>query len=429
MNLSTVFNQTLYTKKLLQQVGFAEKYKDSKKDYDAPALAWKRCGLSQFSPDPIGFSVMANGALEALRLLSPQYPLPPTGIELLGERARLLALSSQDSLISANGTCFLLPSQDGMIALSLAREDDWMLLSAWLDGKVIDNIEQLKIVLCQHKTIPLIEKGRLLGLAVSSIQKPETTSSWYNFTSPPSHTVSPKKHPLVLDLSSLWAGPLISNLLTYMGAEVIKLESITRPDGARNNEKDKENKFYQILNGNKESITLDLSCKKGQKILHKLIKHADIVIEGSRPRALEQMGINAQQEVEEHSGKLWASLTAYGRDDKTKHYIGFGDDIAVHSGLTSCLQELHGKLGFVGDAIADPLTGLHGTLAVWAHYLKGGGLLDLPLSQTMSYVLQHRHVYPPHKTPAPFYPIRPAFGKAHTLGADTDRILKRFHLC
>ena len=103
MNLSTVFNQTLYTKKLLQQVGFAEKYKDSKKDYDAPALAWKRCGLSQFSPDPIGFSVMANGALEALRLLSSRASDRAIIPSWLGKRKQVpLADISESWELNAN---------------------------------------------------------------------------------------------------------------------------------------------------------------------------------------------------------------------------------------------------------------------------------------------------------------------------------------
>ena len=131
--------------------------------------------------------------------------------------------------------------------------------------------------------------------------------------------------PLVIDLSSLWAGPLCAQLLAGCGARVIKVESTARPDGARRGPA----RFYDLLNVGKESVALDFRDPADRKRLHALLAQADIVIESARPRALEQLGIHAAQLLVARPGMVWLGITGYGRRAPMRDWIAYGDDAGV----------------------------------------------------------------------------------------------------
>jgi crotonobetainyl-CoA:carnitine CoA-transferase CaiB-like acyl-CoA transferase len=168
------------------------------------------------------------------------------------------------------------------------------------------------------------------------------------------------------------------------GAEVIKIEGTQRPDGARQGPPP----FFDLLNQGKCSVALDLHTSKGQQQLLELIHDADIVIEGSRPRALRQMGVVAEELIREISGLSWLSISGYGRQEPQANWIAYGDDAGVAAGLSAIMYEATGKWVICGDAIADPLTGLHAALAGWASWMAGGGhLIDISLCQTVRHCL------------------------------------------
>jgi crotonobetainyl-CoA:carnitine CoA-transferase CaiB-like acyl-CoA transferase len=180
----------------------------------------------------------------------------------------------------------------------------------------------------------------------------------------------------VLDLSSLWAGPLCSHLLELMGADVVKLESRQRPDGARRGHAG----FFDLLNQRKRSVMLDFASAEGRAQLAQLIAAADIVIEASRPRALRQLGIDAEVLCARHEHLSWIGITGYGRREPQAQWIAFGDDAGVAAGLSSALHAATGQWAFVGDAIGDPITGLHAALYAWAGWQRGGaGIVDIAL--------------------------------------------------
>ena len=91
---------------------------------------------------------------------------------------------------------------------------------------------------------------------------------------------------MVVDLTSLWAGPLAGGLLAAAGCRVIKVESVARPDGARRGPAG----FFDRLNGHKERLSLDLPAAPAVERLQELIAGADLVLEASRPRVMEQWG-------------------------------------------------------------------------------------------------------------------------------------------
>ena len=106
--------------------------------------------------------------------------------------------------------------------------------------------------------------------------------------------------------------------------------------------------------------------------------NADIVIEASRPRALAQMGINPSSVIDVSPSTTWISITGYGRSNEQGYWVAFGDDAAASGGLLGWIDDVP---YFLGDAIADPLTGLHAAVAAILAYRQGGGrLIDIPLA-------------------------------------------------
>jgi crotonobetainyl-CoA:carnitine CoA-transferase CaiB-like acyl-CoA transferase len=168
-------------------------------------------------------------------------------------------------------------------------------------------------------------------------------------------------------------------LLRDRGARVVKVESRARPDGARRGPA----AFFDLMHDGKEFVTIDFTHDS----LHELLLSADVVIEGSRPRALEQLGLDARDMIE--SGpRIWLSITGHGRDEPQRDWVGFGDDAAVAGGLVGWWQ---GMPCFMGDAIADPLTGIAGAVAVLEAVNDGGRwLIDCNLAGVAAYVAQYR---------------------------------------
>ena len=169
---------------------------------------------------------------------------------------------------------------------------------------------------------------------------------------------------LVVDFSALWAGPLCAHLLGLAGADVVKVEIPSRPDGARLGNR----AFYDLLHGGHRSVALDPADPAERAALHALVRRADIVIEASRPRALARFGLDARAEVAR--GCTWVSITACGR---ASDRVGFGDDVAAANGLLA--YDGQGLPVFCGDAIADPLTGLTAAALALTEPEGGGGML------------------------------------------------------
>jgi crotonobetainyl-CoA:carnitine CoA-transferase CaiB-like acyl-CoA transferase len=368
-----------------------------------PAFAWARSGAMaltgradeppRLAPAPL--ALCAAAALDALRALAPASELasggsatgaPLDGAALLGERAAYLGLTRRGS-ISPGGSCRLVRAADGWIAVSLPREDDLTLLPAWLGGDGEPPCDPWRFVaarVAQGHADALVERARLLGLPVAAAgARGEPAPPWLRIGARGTPRAASRPRPLVLDLSSLWAGPLCGRLLALAGARVVKVESAGRPDGARRGPPG----FYAALNAGKPSVALDLGTAEGVGCLRSLIERADAVIESSRPRALAQLGIDAAAFVAERPGLVWVSITGYGRREPEAHWIGFGDDAAAAAGLAAATGDPDAPL-FCGDAIADPLTGLHAAVAALAHLRAGrGALLELALRDVTAHCL------------------------------------------
>lgn len=399
---------TAYAQRLLSALGLAPE-RELAAPREHPAITWARSGLMALTGRPDGAPLMcpaplaacADGALAALASLAPPDAFGDLrGSELLAERAAIFGYSRQGS-ISPGGSCRLLQAADGWIALNLARESDWELLPAWLERDCGRDWETLAAIVRRKIMHDWVERGRELGLAIAPVVPPLSRSvPWFvTAGTPPADPLpqgesSPppaggvrggvRRAPIVVDLSSLWAGPLCTHLLQLCGARVVKVESTTRPDGARNGPP----AFFDLLNQDKECVALDFSSEQGRAQLGRLIERADIVIEASRPRALRQLGIDAEALVRERDDLTWIGITGYGRSEPQARWIAYGDDAGVAAGLPWLMHQAARERAMVGDGIADPLTGLHAALAAWASWRAGGsGLISLALRDVVAHCI------------------------------------------
>lgn len=356
-----------------------------------PAIAWARSGAmaltgsSEAEPRmcPVALASCADAALAALASLAPAGSFGQVdGAALLGERAAVAGFS-RAGLVSSGGACRLLEARDGWLAVNFPRESDWELAPAWLEINTVDDWSAVAARLRDCRSAELVERARLMGLAVSAEVEPaDSTPPWFRQTRLGAQRArGAMASPLVIDLSTLWAGPLCGHLLQQLGATVVKLESQARPDGARFGPEP----FFDLLNAGKSSVALDPKKPAQREALLALMHRADIVIESTRPRALAQFGIDAAAVLRESPGLSWVSISGYGRSAPHSHWAAFGDDAGVAAGL-SWLLDAAGSRAFCADAIADPLTGLHAALAAWSDYLGGGGhLIALSLRDVVAH--------------------------------------------
>jgi crotonobetainyl-CoA:carnitine CoA-transferase CaiB-like acyl-CoA transferase len=168
--------------------------------------------------------------------------------------------------------------------------------------------------------------------------------------------------------------------LRSAGARVVKVEGANRPDGARFGPPS----FFALMNDGKEQLVVDLRTTAGIGELRDLLCAADVVIEASRPRALEQLGLDARSLVEESAARAWVAITGYGQSPPEREWVAFGDDAAAAGGLVVWDDE--GPC-FCADAVADPLAGLLAATAASIVLAAGGcRLVDVALARTAAAV-------------------------------------------
>jgi hypothetical protein len=294
----------------------------------------------------------------------------------LSLRGRLLGIRPA-ARVSAGGTCRILRAADGWMALTVARPWDHEVLPALLEGPVDgDHWRLLAHWVGERPAADAVDRARLLDMAAAVLggippttPVPLGTSRLWPPSAPP-----PLDRLKIVDLSALWAGPLAAQLLQRAGATVIKVEATDRPDGAR-----AIPVFYRHFHpADQPHVLVDLTSEGGRTELRELVDSADVVIEASRPRAFRQLGIGPS-DAGPRPGRVWLSITGYGRCGPGADWIAFGDDAAVAGGLVGRSRD--GDPRFASDAIADPLTGLFGAAAVLRSLAAGGGhLIDLALA-------------------------------------------------
>jgi len=445
-----------YASSLLEELGLrGERPRTADAAADAD-LAWASSGAMWLTGEAGGppvvapgpFALAAAGAVTALADLSGRAELAQLdGAALLGERAAAWG-AERRGRTSPGETCRLLRSADGWLALNLARPEDEALVPALLEGaSMAEPIwTALERDLPSRNTHDWVSRGRLMGLPIAPCASPRATPPpWLRASRfAPALETEPAQRPLVLDLSALWAGPLCTHILGLAGARVVKIESTRRMDGARSGPAE----FFDLLNADKQMVALDFGDPGDLHRLRSLLARADIVVESARPRALRQLGVDAEEILRTTPGLTWLSITGYGRAQPEADWVAFGDDAAVAAGAAALTGGADVRPLFCGDALADPLAGAHAALAAWAGHRAGGGeLLDISLRDVTEHALGWRGGATERPGPVQVLPnpapgstdwrvrvgdieqpvlaprVRPPGSRARPLGTDTAAVL------
>ena len=195
----------------------------------------------------------------------------------------------------------------------------------------------------------------------------------------------------VFDLTGYWAGPFAAQFLGWLGADVIKVESVQRPDGTRLGTAyatagDRPWEMAPLFHGantGKRAVTLDLGRPMGQELARQLLNTCDVLVENYSPRVVDKFGILDEQTFADNPGLIALRIPAWGLTGPWRDRPGFAQNMEQATGLAW-------STGYVDDepvvprGPCDPIGGLHAVFAVlvaiWERGHSGRGqLIEAPL--------------------------------------------------
>lgn len=170
----------------------------------------------------------------------------------------------------------------------------------------------------------------------------------------------------VIDVSTLFAGPMAAMHLGDMGAEVIKVEHPTRPDPSRGHgpSKDGHNLWWKTLGRNKRTVTIDLHTEGGREAFLRLATTADVVIENFRPGTLERWRLGYADLSKANPGLVLARVTGFGQIGPYRSRPGFGTLAEAMSGFAAATGEPDGPPTLPPFGLADGVASLATAYAV-----------------------------------------------------------------
>ena len=192
----------------------------------------------------------------------------------------------------------------------------------------------------------------------------------------PSSNQQPLRNYRVLDLSRIWAGPYCTKLMADLGAEIIKMESLSvydshrgpvapargiasYPDSEPGEEPWNRNGWFNCLHMSKYGITLELTSDEGRRAFERLVSISDVLIENFRQGSLERLGYDYETLRKHRPDLIYVSMPAFGNTGPWKGYLGYGIGQEQLSGMAHLT-------GYPGDGPmksginhGDPITGSH----------------------------------------------------------------------
>lgn len=194
----------------------------------------------------------------------------------------------------------------------------------------------------------------------------------------------------VLDFTAFWAGPAATHLLATLGADVVKIESPTRPDGMRfattrpptDPEWVEYSPTFHGTNPGKRSVAIDFSTPAGRELVLRLVEHADVVVENFTPRVMPNVGLDYDELVARRPGLVMLRMPAFGLDGPWRDHSGFAQTTEQVSGI-AWLTGTPDIEPLVRSTV-DPIAGIHGALAVLAalayrRHSNDAQLIEMPM--------------------------------------------------
>jgi len=175
----------------------------------------------------------------------------------------------------------------------------------------------------------------------------------------------------VIDFTAFWAGPFATHYLAAMGADVIKIESIQRPDGMRFQSVKPPTEdhwwewgaLFQSVNLGKRGITLDLTRPAGVELLRRLLDRSDVAIENFSPRVMESLGVVYEELAARNPRLIMVRMPAFGLDGPWRDRVGFAQTMEQISGM-AWLTGFADGAPVIPRGPCDPLAGLHALVAL-----------------------------------------------------------------
>ncbi len=170
----------------------------------------------------------------------------------------------------------------------------------------------------------------------------------------------------VIDVTTNISGPSLTMILGDLGAEIIKVE---RPNGGDDSRKmgplwEDEGVYYLMINRNKRSIAINLQEEKGKRIVHDLVKDADVFVENFRYGKAEKLGFGYDQLHALNSKLVYCSLSAYGEKGEKKYKPGYDAIVQADSGMMGIIGSEDGEPVRAPVSILDQGSAMWGAIGV-----------------------------------------------------------------
>lgn len=202
----------------------------------------------------------------------------------------------------------------------------------------------------------------------------------------------------VLDLSRILAGPVCTQILGDLGADIIKVECPGGGDdtrkwgppflGGRDGADTDESAYYLSANRNKRSVTIDITKPEGQALIHGLLEKCDVLIENFKTGGLEKYGLGHEQISERHPHIVYCAITGFGQTGPLANEPGYDFLAQAMSGFMAFTGAPGGDPVKAGVAISDIMTGLYAAIGILAalqarQHTGRGQMVDLALTDCM----------------------------------------------
>jgi crotonobetainyl-CoA:carnitine CoA-transferase CaiB-like acyl-CoA transferase len=206
----------------------------------------------------------------------------------------------------------------------------------------------------------------------------------------------------VVDCTAWWAGPAATNVLAALGADVVKVESVTRPDLMRyaSAKLPPEDRWYEwgpLFHGAnlaKRGVTLDLTRPEGVDVFERLLATAHVLVENYTPRVMDQFGLGWERVHEINPDLVMVRMPAFGLDGPWRDRTGFAQTMESVTGMSWLTGSPDGPPVLVRGA-CDPLAGLHAVFATLVAMEADGGamveatMVEAALGASAEQVIEH----------------------------------------
>jgi formyl-CoA transferase len=172
----------------------------------------------------------------------------------------------------------------------------------------------------------------------------------------------------VIDMTHNQAGPACTQILGFLGADVIKLEEPKGGDVARTNmrDQDSDSLFFLLLNASKRSLTLNLKTDEGKRLFREVIAKSDVLVENFGPGALDRLGLGYAALAQINPRLIYATIKGFGTYGPYAGFKSFEPIAQAMGGAMSVTGFPENPPTYVMPAIGDSGTGMHMAIGILA---------------------------------------------------------------